>query len=314
LANQLDSILGQSLPVGEIVIVDDLSTDATIDIVKTYQEKNPGLIKFEINKERLGPSKNFEKALGLCKGEVIFLSDQDDEWLPQKVQVMVAAFKKNSDLEALFTNGYLIDDKGKFLEGTLFERIGFTKKVQLKRRNTGMKRKLLRFENDITGATLAIRSNLLQRCVPFELPPELLHDYWLGLHAALADHIDWIDTPLIKYRIHPEQQVGLGRGVSLKKDAGSFQRYIQERYAFVCNQGKIINDLLKVYSSDALQDARLRNQQEILLFQLHRLKLPDNLLLRLVKVFKNIPRYKKSGRLTGKDLMKDIVKYVPQYY
>jgi Glycosyltransferases involved in cell wall biogenesis len=81
LRQQIDSILNQSMKVDEIVVCDDRSKDATIDILNGYQKKYPSVFKIYQNESNLGSVKNFERAVSLCSNEIIFLSDQDDFWI-----------------------------------------------------------------------------------------------------------------------------------------------------------------------------------------------------------------------------------------
>jgi len=78
LREQLESILKQTFPPDEIIICDDGSTDTTIKILEEFRRKSFIPVKVYYNKENLGVSKNFEKAISLCSGDIIFLSDQDD--------------------------------------------------------------------------------------------------------------------------------------------------------------------------------------------------------------------------------------------
>ena len=86
LKEQLDSILSQEIPVDEIVICDDCSTDETTLIIKEYESQFPNVFCVFINAENLGYVRNFEKALSFCTGEIIFLCDQDDLWRKDKTQ------------------------------------------------------------------------------------------------------------------------------------------------------------------------------------------------------------------------------------
>jgi glycosyltransferase involved in cell wall biosynthesis len=85
LKQQLDSILLQTVCVNEIIICDDISTDSTIEILEAYQNKYPSLIKIFRNEKTLMTVKNFEKAITLTTGDIIFLADQDDIWCLNKV-------------------------------------------------------------------------------------------------------------------------------------------------------------------------------------------------------------------------------------
>src|SRR5574344_2136916 len=84
LREQLDSIFNQTMVPEEIVVVDDRSTDSTIQILEEYKQKYG--LKYYINEQNLGYNKNFEKAITLCQGDYIALCDQDDVWLPEKIE------------------------------------------------------------------------------------------------------------------------------------------------------------------------------------------------------------------------------------
>lgn len=83
------------------------------------------------NRERLGVIRNFEQALRKCSGDIIFLSDQDDVWLQDKVQVTIRAFVSSPNVEMVFSDALLIDGNGQLITGPhLFDRFAFTKKTQ----------------------------------------------------------------------------------------------------------------------------------------------------------------------------------------
>src|SRR4051812_35139545 len=89
LVEQLESILSQDLPVDEIIVCDDRSSDETLYLIDTFIRKYPGVIKLHQNESTLTSIRNFEKAIGLCTGDIVFLSDQDDVWLPEKTKITV---------------------------------------------------------------------------------------------------------------------------------------------------------------------------------------------------------------------------------
>jgi glycosyltransferase involved in cell wall biosynthesis len=94
LREQLDSILNQTYPIYEIYIQDDCSTDNTASILKEYQEKFP-IISYSVNKENLGVHENFFSAFEKVSGEFIAISDQDDIWLPEKLQKVAEMIGEN---------------------------------------------------------------------------------------------------------------------------------------------------------------------------------------------------------------------------
>lgn len=93
---QIESIINQSLVPDEIVICDDCSKDNTLNIIKETLDNWPGKVQLVVNEKNLGYRKNFEKSISLCNGDIIFLSDQDDVWNRNKIEIMFNALN-NSD-------------------------------------------------------------------------------------------------------------------------------------------------------------------------------------------------------------------------
>src|SRR5260370_27009832 len=85
LPEQLQSIALQTLQPSELVICDDGSTDGTVGILQSFALSARFPVRIFCNQETLGPARNFEKAIGLCDGEIISLCDQDDVWRPEKL-------------------------------------------------------------------------------------------------------------------------------------------------------------------------------------------------------------------------------------
>ena len=85
---QLESIFGQTRKPDEVVVVDDSSEDGTVALLERYRDR--GNLRIEVNPVRLGPNGNFEKALRLSTGDLVFFSDQDDVWLPEKIETLCA--------------------------------------------------------------------------------------------------------------------------------------------------------------------------------------------------------------------------------
>lgn len=203
---QLDSILKQTVPVDEIIVCDDGSTDTTISIINSYQKQYPEIFKVHINEQNLRSVKNFEKAVSLCTNEIIFLSDQDDIWIDEKVQIYLNHFNKNPNISVIASNGYGIDENDNILNViTIWDVIPFIRK-------TGKELnyfEIISFSGNIaTGATMAIKKDFIQKTIPFPMVPEFHHDEWIALIAASENKFDFLDTKTFYYRQHQNQQVG----------------------------------------------------------------------------------------------------------
>ena len=201
LRKQLDSILEQTVAVDEIVVCDDLSTDATLSILNQYKETFPNIFKIHANEKNLRSVKNFEKAISLCENEIVFLCDQDDMWVPEKVEVILNQFKISPELQVIATNAFIINDDEDMLNvSTIYDIPSKTTKE--------MKKILFFHQNFCTGATMAVRKEFADDLMPF--PPENLyhHDEWIALKASLKNQLLFLNDRLIKYRIHQNQLVG----------------------------------------------------------------------------------------------------------
>jgi glycosyltransferase involved in cell wall biosynthesis len=199
---QMDSILGQSLPVHEIIVCDDGSTDGTRELLADYASIHPQ-IKLQFNAHNIGTVANMQQCLRMTTGDIIFLADQDDVWLRDKVRNTLAFFEQHAAAEAVFSNADIIDEVGETQFGmTLWDIIGFPfGKVEL----TDFER---RVDNVVTGAGLAMKrdAELLSLDIPQQ--PGLLHDGWIGLYFASKNALQANPETLFQYRSHANQQVG----------------------------------------------------------------------------------------------------------
>lgn len=239
LRNQLESIFSQTLLINELIICDDGSKDDTINIIEFYKKKHPDVLKYYKNQKSLGTLKNFEKAISLTKGDLIFLADQDDIWYKDKVEIMVKFFKENSNCKLLFTNGDLIDENGDSLNATLWQKWNFDTDLQKAwRNNNNAFYDLLENKNKITGATICFHK-LLKKEMPIIGYQFFYHDAFLGIHAAAQNGLFFINQSLIQYRIHCKQQVGVANKLSLNE-------FLRQNSGII-SKPEFINRILNLY-------------------------------------------------------------------
>ncbi|NEU68857.1 glycosyltransferase family 2 protein [Spirosoma agri] len=181
---QLISILQQLDEDDEIIISDDGSTDDTLEIIKQFSDQR---IKIFINANIHGPTGNFENALEHCSGRYIFLADQDDIWLPDKVAVISNLL---IDYDLVLTDCEVVNQMGHQIHSSFFEHRGSRK---------GFWTNL--YKNSYIGCCMAFRRDILQYILPF--PKQIhMHDWWIGLLVEAKGKTIFYKKPLIKYVRH----------------------------------------------------------------------------------------------------------------
>lgn len=203
---QIQSILNQTMRVDEIVVCDDGSKDNTIQVVRELAKNIDVQIRIYENEKSMGVKGNFKKAIELCDGDYVFLSDQDDYWLSNKVETIMTWFAEHPDKSVVFTDAYLVDENRKRIDGrTQFQGVGF-RKLQQDMVKKGHGLEVFMMANRATGATMAFRNALV------ELRDDdwgtMLHDEYLAVKALMKDELGVITDSLIEYRQHAKQQVG----------------------------------------------------------------------------------------------------------
>lgn len=242
---QLISILQQSRVPNEIVIVDDCSTDNTMNIIRHFARENKELeITILQNETTLRTIKNFEKAISLCKYDWVFLCDQDDIWKKNKIEVMLRFIENNNDTLMLFTNASLIDENDQLLEGTIWDKWNFTKENQNDWKNNDFAfQNLVRNKNYVTGATAVISNKLFSKALPIIVPPRYYHDCWFALFASAHNGLYFIPDLLTEYRIHPKQQIGdAAAGKNIKNvliDTGITQEEFTTKMIDILNKKEV---------------------------------------------------------------------------
>ena len=219
---QLQSILAQSRPPDEIVICDDGSSDNTRPFLGKFAATSSIPITLRFNDQNLGSVKNFEKAISLCTGDVIALSDQDDVWRGDKLQLIEAAFNKSPSAGLVFSDADIVDEDLQPLNRRMWDEVGFdAHKRKLVR--TGRALEVLIPGWTVTGATMAFRSQFVKLSLPIPDGIAMIHDGWIALTIAAVAGVVALDEPLIQYRQHAQQQIG----APTRKEAAAELRGVQ---------------------------------------------------------------------------------------
>jgi glycosyltransferase involved in cell wall biosynthesis len=205
---QLQSILRQTRLPDEVVACDDGSTDETAALLERFAAAAPFSVRLYRNSTNLGSTKNFERAIALCEGEVIALADQDDVWLPHKLATLVRVFAESPALGLAFSDGLLVGDDLVPTGQRIWPNLPFPAAWQ-RRFDQGEGARLLLRYNLVTGAACAFRAALRPQLLP--IPAAWVHDAWIGVVAASLAPAQTIATPLLHYRQHHGQQIGVAR-------------------------------------------------------------------------------------------------------
>ena len=216
LPQQLSSILAQTRPVTHVVVSDDCSTDGTWEYLEAWAKQAPVHVTLIRNEPQLGLSANFEQAISLVDADIVFSSDQDDVWVPEKVALLAAVFEADDSVQLAHTDAILVDADGRDLGSTLFDELEISK-AERRDIHSGNAFRVYCRRNVVTGATAAFRRRLIPLARP--LPPKnvFYHDGWLALMAAASGNIVMLDTPTIHYRQHGANLVGVKRKSLLTK-------------------------------------------------------------------------------------------------
>lgn len=245
---QLDSFLVQTRLPDELIVTDDCSSDSTEEIVKNFAAQAPFRVLFQRNEKNLGYCGNFNQALMRTTGDLVFLSDQDDVWFPNKIETMVGLAENNQDMLVLMNDAELTDGE--------LNPVGLTKLGQIK--SAGLSQK-----SYVMGCCCAVRRDLLDICMPI---PEGFrgHDNWLvefadGLDAKYVDH-----TVLQYYRRHEsnESQFIANRTVKIGKYDLLKEQMRKVMTAKLRNQNELQTQQIELLIAGISRAAERRNDKK----------------------------------------------------
>lgn len=218
---QLESILIQLSTDDELIVSDDSSSDQTRNIIESLSDHRIKLL--DIANFR-SPIKNFENAILHANGDFIFLADQDDVWLEEKLRITLEALRF-SDL--VISDCRVVDKHLNTLHESLF---------QVRGSKPGLINNLYR--NSYTGCCMAFNRKVLKLALPF--PENIpMHDWWIGLVAEMFGNVCFLDQPLLLYRRHENN-------ASLTSKKSSFSRIKQISFRLNLIQALVVRAYSKI--------------------------------------------------------------------
>jgi glycosyltransferase involved in cell wall biosynthesis len=286
LDQQLASITKQTRLPDELVVCDDRSTDRTVAMVREFAATASFPVRIFENERNLGYAANFERAIRICEGNLIALSDQDDIWYPIRLQRSEQEFSAHPQAGLVFSDADVINDNDQLAGATLWQRLGFAGKRE--RDLLAGQYIVLAKHRFVTGATVMFRASLRDRLLP--IGEGWIHDEWIALIAAAFSDLRPIDQPLIRYRIHDSQQVGFRNKLEQRAQGDSRAQRHWGRLAESVKELKLLCGVLTGMGRDQKRPV-LAAYQEHLQFLSFRANLPARRLARLGPILRRYSQY-----------------------
>jgi len=203
---QLRSIINQTNTEWELLIRDDLSTDSTLNIILEYYKNYHDRIRIIDNHGiRYGAAGNFMELLKISDSEYVMFADQDDVWLPDKIDKTLSTMKRLEEKEGkdtpllVHTDLCVVDENLNLISRSMW------KMQKINPQFKSLNRLLI--QNNVTGCASMINKKLVEMSKQFSYGI-IIHDWWIALIASCFGEIEYINNPMILYRQHNYNEVG----------------------------------------------------------------------------------------------------------
>jgi glycosyltransferase involved in cell wall biosynthesis len=277
LPEQLESIAAQTRLPDELVVCDDRSNDGlTREIVKAFANQVQFPARLFVNRKNLGTKKNSQRAIDRCHGDIIFLCGQDDVWKQNKLARIEAVFSSAPEVGLVFTDAEVVSEDLHTLVDSLVENSDFGTESQALVKEGKAIRVLLQ-GSVVTGATMAFRACLRPLVLPIPGHTILQEDAWIALIIAAVAPLVFLKEPLIKYRQHAGQQIGVSikgskyehRDSPLLNAVREIPYPAGEIHAFKTAYARLVTKCSGLATEDALEAitswiTRLENEKAVL--------------------------------------------------
>lgn len=188
---QLQSIYAQDIPLHEVIISDDASTDGTVDVIQRHAQAHANLVPV-LSAQRAGINGNFRRAIARATGDLILIADQDDLWEPGKARALLAGWQGE---DVLYSDGSIINARD--------EQVAASELAHFRLRPVqGHCPHYFLFNNCVSGHNMAISREFAASFLAAEVPFGMMYDQWMALQASLGGGVGFLDERLCRHRIH----------------------------------------------------------------------------------------------------------------
>ena len=243
LKEQLVSLNNQTYDNIELIIYDDCP-DKPVDENFIYKYIRNFPYRIIHGKENVGSNKAFEKLTELGKGTYFAYCDQDDIWNNNKIETLVNCIEEDKAV-LVYSDMFVIDENSKHKYNTLLKA-----KPRLKYMYGENLASKFFFKNCVSGCCMLIKSDIAKKAIPFS--NTVIHDQWLCIIASLYGKISFINKPLIKYRIHGNNQTGSLKNIESKDDYYNLRIQVLKERLFDLNK-TIRNNRIENIDDDELK-------------------------------------------------------------
>lgn len=301
LQQQLNSIAAQTRQPDELIICDDVSSDATLSIAKNFANKVPFSVHVHQNKQNIGSTANFSQAIEYCTSDLIALADQDDVWHRHKLERLSQIFIEDERIALAFSDASITSADLSPQSMTLWQSLHLDKTMQVQLSSNNAFQYLLN-KNYVTGALSMFRSSYKTDIIP--IPPHWIHDRWIALIIAAQARLALIPEPLILYRQHQHNQVGVGRPSFFVRAIRSLRLNAYDYKIAYEDYENLFNRLQMV---DNVDDDNLRLLEKKLQHYQIRANFPSSRFQRVPIILRELSQYKRfssNGRVSAlRDLL-----------
>ncbi len=206
---QIQSLINQTHKPDEIIISDDCSKDRTVELIDHVLKSSGINYKIYTQDKGLGVFKNFPFAITQCTSDLVFTCDQDDIWDKMKLEKHLNEFRNNPDVDLVYSNANVVKEDGVSTISTLWPE----KLILDKEKGQASIFSLLYLGRSMAGCCMSFKKSFFMDIK--DIPDDVYHDDWIATNAALRKEIIGINEPLINYRQHASNVVGIKRGRKL---------------------------------------------------------------------------------------------------